>query len=207
MKIVTPSNRIEVLLENLLKSKWISEHENDLIVLTNPTHITKEFNTIINQFPMEIIMFVHNDVWLPPSFEEQFKKTLSEIPDYSWGMLGVAGVNKDLSNRGHLNSQGDIWGRELQSIEPIYTLDELLLIRNSYDHGIRFDENIKNHHLFGADYCLQCIDKGLQNYVGEMFVYHNSTGSVPDEKYNETAGYISEKWNHMKPFGTTSRYF
>jgi len=144
-------------------------------------------------------------VFIPDTFETQLESALLQLP-VCWGVLGVAGVDANLCNKGHLNSQGDIWGRELHSIVPVSTVDELLfIVNNQYD--IKFDERITNHHLFATDYCLQAIERNIPNFVSELFVYHNSSGSIPDSNYNLSADIISQKFHHLKPFGTTSRHF
>lgn len=193
--IVTASHNEQILIDNLMTSPIIEKYP--IITKKGWDNIPKAYNSIHQG---EITMFVHHDVYIPEAFEDAMLKALSELPD-TWGVIGSAGVrweDKRL-NIGYINDRHKNWGSELSKIEPVQTLDELLLIvnhKNLTRENIKFDEQFPQD-FYGADLCMQCKDKGLGVYVFPgAYVHHNSSRPVGGrtESFYESEKKFKAKW-------------
>jgi hypothetical protein len=161
------------------------------------------YNEAVKKCVEDIIIFVHQDVYLPWDFFPNLTVSIGKLCYADWGVLGVAGVlgamySYNVLDRGYLLLSNDI--------KPMFveTLDELLLVmKKSTCEKITFDENIPNHHLFGADICLQTMQHMMRNYVVDAYCEHNSTlVSLPPE-YSIAEEYMRKKWRFLLPIHTT----
>ena len=190
--IVVACSSATTLSDNLLKSFNIKEH--DLHIKFGFKKPCVAYNEAIDKCTEDIIIFVHQDVYLPGSFFEDLIISIGKLCYANWGVLGVAGMLEDkysynVCDRGNLLRSNDL--------KPAFveTLDELILIvkKSSFDK-IKFDEDIPNHHLFGTDLCLQAIKHGMRNYVIDAYCEHNSLllNELPED-YFITEEYIKNK--------------
>lgn len=200
--IVTASNNEQVLIDNLLTSPIADKYP--VITRTGFDNVPKAYNTAqVNG--AEIVMYVHNDVFIPADFEEYLEVTLQRLPE-NWAVLGVAGVQLSMGKRtihGNINDRGREWGAPIHDTKFVDTLDELLLIVNT-KHGLKFDERFPLD-FYGADICMQAHEQQLPVFVIPGYVHHNSKRPFG----NRTPGfYASEtvfavKWLHRLPIATT----
>jgi hypothetical protein len=199
--IVTACNNATVLINNLLKSPHIYEH--DLHIKFGFKKPCEAYNEAIKNCKEDIIIFVHQDVYLPESFFGDLTIAIGKLFYANWGVLGVAGKQSEYFSANVLDR-----GRLLKTndLKPslVDTLDELLLVvKKSSFNKISFDENIPNHHLFGTDLCLQAIKRDYNNYVIDAYCEHNSLLlSLPD-CYHVSEEYIKNKWELYLPIHTT----
>lgn len=127
----------------------------------------------------DVLVFIHQDVYLPPGWIEAFSAALAHLEqlDPSWGVLGVYGVTVAGRPRGWTYSTGlgRLLGQPFSVPQTVRTLDEMLLvIRRS--SGLRFSESLPGFHMYGTDICLEAERRGLKNCVIPAFALHNSKG-------------------------------
>jgi hypothetical protein len=200
--IVCCSHKHDVLVNNLFQSHEIFEH--DLHIKNGYTNICKAYNDALKKCYEDIIIFVHQDVYLPETFFKDLEMSLEQLANINWGILGAAGATSNriianLIDRNYLLKTYDSLPQEVS------TLDELILIIKKQSFNcLYFDENIKNHHLFGTDVCMQSKKNGMKNFVINAQCHHNSSLSyqIPKE-YFETETYIKEKWKEFLPIKNT----
>lgn len=201
--IICAVNKPKVFEENLFMSPGVFAHE--LIVQTKYTNICKAYNDAIQSSTSDILIFVHQDVYLPRLFFDQLKKSLEKLANVNWGVIGPAGRNCLGELKGNILDRAHLWGAPLDLPAPVQTLDELCLIlkRSTFDK-LAFDEKITNQHLFGTDICLQAESQGLQNFAVLAFCSHNSTQDyhLPKE-FKDTSNYIKTKWRAKLPIYST----
>lgn len=209
--IITAINDEKVCNDNLYSSPDIHSHE--LIALFGFNNVCRAYNIGMARASCDYVIFVHQDVYLPKGFFEQLDKSLTNIPDKNWGVLGVAGVsgliesktindvNHELNYVGHILNQNKDWGSPDNLPHIADTLDELLIILKNKSYI--FDEKIPNHHLFATDLCLQAEEQNKKNYVIQAFCHHNSKTSQLPANYEESKNYIRNKWAHKLPIFTT----
>lgn len=203
MTFVCATNKRDVLEKNFLSSPNIHCHE--LFIYDNPECICAVYNDAVQKATYDIICFTHQDIYMPITFHDNLKKSLNDLERVDWGVIGLAGGTYD----GHISAcicdRGRIFKTPDKKPAQVKTIDELMLIiKKSSFKNIKFDENIKNHHLFGTDICMQSIKSGMKNFVIDAYSYHNSCASfvLPDE-YFDTEKYIQEKWADYLPITTT----
>ena len=202
-EVICCTNDEEILNQNLLKSSFVNKHK--LTLKKGYTNICKAYNEALNDTAADILVFVHQDVFLPDTFEQHLNKAFEDLKFTDWGVLGVAGKTNEGYLVAHVRHSEDNFQIELGSYihTPIevQTIDELILITKN---NVRFDENMTSNHLFGTDLCLQMLDKGIKNYIIEAYCNHN-TRNTPSriDTFEQAKQYIEEKWKHIRPIHTT----
>jgi hypothetical protein len=62
--------------------------------------------------------------------------------------------------------------------------------------GLRFDEELGGFHLYGADICLQAMQRQMPNFSIDAPVNHLSGGNV-DDSFREVAKKFCHKWQNQ----------
>jgi len=216
--IFTASHKEDVLKNNLMKSKFINDHMDRLMIMRDHANVSQALNFAVDisgitftswpEFEPEFFIFVHNDVVLPDSFEDDLQTAILDLGGENWGVLGVAGARWDaILNRkeecGYINDRGREWGQKTGWTHKVQTVDELLLIVRN-DQRLRFDETLPQD-FYGADLCMQAHELGMSVKVFESFVHHNSTRPVGGRtpSFYESEKRFREKWAHKLPICTT----
>jgi len=199
--IVCATNDNEVLNKNLLASPCIIS--NDLILKLQYSSVSKAYNDAIREANQDVIIFVHQDVYLPITFHDQLNDSIKKLGNVDWGVLGVAGV-KGSQIFANVLDRGNILKSYDERPTEVRTLDELILIIKKYSFNkIKFDEKIPHHHLFGADICLQANQCGMNNYVVDAYCHHNSSLKILPDNYFDSENYMRKKWLNQLPINTT----
>ena len=130
--IVVAVNDVKVLQQNLCLSPGINSDNMQLIVKRNYRAASLAYNEAIEEADNEIIIFVHQDVYLPETWFAGLKKSLSyfEKEKISWGVLGCFGSRAGgAGGIGRVCTNGmGLHGREIDKPEPVETLDEIVLV-------------------------------------------------------------------------------
>jgi len=206
--IVCASNNDDILHKHLLSSPDIQKHE--LIIMKNYTCVCKAYNEAKHTCP--IVIFVHQDVFLPETFFDQLDVTVHVLENKNWGILSPAGIDFQKNRAGYICDRGNKWGKPEDLPRIMKTADELMLIiKKSTLDKISFDEKIPSHHLFGTDICLQAENIGLVNFGIHAYCHHTSSlpiaastkGLLP-ESFKESTKYIKNKWDSKLPIPTSS---
>jgi hypothetical protein len=183
-----------VLGKNILQSNWIEEF---------PVHIQKYYTNVpkaYNDVQVNgVVMYVHEDVYLPDTFREDLFTALKKAPD-DWGVLGVAGVsNRQI--KGYINDRGRLWGRPINKPVEVDTLDEMLLITRG---DLKFDEQFPLD-FYGADICMQARLQGRKCYVINAYCEHNSSRKFGERtpSFYESEKLFREKYINYLPIATT----
>lgn len=164
------------------------------------------YNEAIDHSENEYLVFLHQDVYLPPSWVSNLLYYLNKLnnKNINWGVIGIAGVNKNGEVVGRLWSQGI--NREINNgneIEKVYSLDEVVIVLRK-STGLRFDENLSGFHLYGTDIVMQSAQKEYDNFVIHLPVIHNDkTKYLLDFSYLKAYWYMRNKWYSFLPIPTT----
>lgn len=197
---VCASNNEKVLNENLLHNAWFTE--DPPIIQRGYTNIATAYNKA--EITMPVVVYVHNDVYLPADFWPDLFSALMNI-ESNWGVIGVAGVklvNGKKENFGNIIDRGRQWRYNLDKLPAeVQTVDELLFITKG---DIVFDENL-DLDFYAADACMQMIAKGRKNYVINATVHHNSTRPIGGrtESFYRCQEFFKNKWKDYLPIVTT----
>lgn len=201
-------NDLKVFSENLGKSSAWSL--NDHVLQKGFSNVSLAYNEAMKKNTNEILVFAHQDVYLPDSWFEFLEKALIELKGVDWGVLGVAGaslVNGKAQYIGHIQDRGAEWNKTNSEDLPkqVQTIDELLFVIKNNDSFI-FDEEIPSCDFYGADLCLQAMKQRKENYVVDAYLHHNSSrqrGKALPEGFYVSRKYMINKWKGFLPVATT----
>jgi GT2 family glycosyltransferase len=156
--------------------------------------------------------YVHQDVEILDSFFEQKIKQLFE----SRKDLGFVGVIGSLSNNnakslwfheGYHSCRGFAIQNKFQAINntiyngPAKLIDGLLMIT---DKKFNFPESLPLVHFLDAWMCNLASDLGLQNWITDILVNHNSSGETQSESFKNNLTRYRLKWFGFADFSQTT---
>jgi hypothetical protein len=201
-------NNMEILQKNLFLSPGLQDgHKHQVLIKENYPSASLAYNSAIDEAENEIIIFIHQDVYLPETWFSDISRCLSyfEEKKINWGVLGCFGSRKDaVGGLGKVYTTGlGLHGNELNEPELVETLDEIILIiRKSSE--LRFDSSLPHFHLYGADLCMSAKDSGMTNFAFQGFCIHNTNQllSLPKEFY-DCYYYLKRKWIKFLPMYTS----
>ena len=203
---VVAVNKRDILEKNFLASPCLLDpHSHQILLQRDFSSATAAYNDAIDKSVNDVIVFCHQDIFLPRPWISQLHQILERVntKDPEWGVLGCSGVTRDGRFRGHVYSLGvGIIGDPSEPAE-VQTLDEIvLIIRKS--SGLRFDDRLPHFHLYGADICLRAAMRGMKSYAISAFCVHNThqSYSLPSEFY-ECCEYMRRVWRKYLPIQTT----
>ena len=200
-------NNRELFETNFLASPGFQvSHEHQIIAQERFTSASKAYNDAIDRSSNDLIVFCHQDVFLPEGWLLELRRALErmEVLDPSWGVLGCYGETLADNGRGYVYSSGrGIMGRPFEDPAEVQTLDEIVLILRK-SSGLRFDESLPHFHLYGTDICLRAARRQMKNYAISAFCIHNTNQTLvlPSEFY-ECHGHIRQVWKDRLPIQTT----
>ncbi len=196
--LICACNDTKILRENLLASPFARQCQ--VIVQHNYTNVPLAYNEAMPQATGDILIFAHQDVYLPDTFETELKHALFCLGRTDWGVIGPAGQSA-MGGYGYVLDRGHPWGRHGRLPIEVDTLDELMLITHRGD--FRFDEAMPNHHLIGADLCMQARSKNKSRWAIRAYCSHNSKTRGTDPAFWDSAEYLMRKWPQFLPIFAT----
>ena len=206
ISFVIAVNDEQVLRTNALASPALRDgHLHEIILQRNFPSASLAYNAAMTNAGNDLIVFMHQDVYLPESWVEALHATVNflEVSGRNWGVLGCYGISLQGAPAGHLFSNG--LNRELGGpypTLPVQSLDEVILVLRK-SSGLRFDPKLPHFHLYGADICLQARQSGRENYVMSNFCVHNSLAIKRlSAEFWQCAEYLRVKWRHVLPVKT-----
>ncbi len=211
MHLICPMNDLDICKQNFLASPLIPRHRIHLVI--DPKNICQEINWAIRDLDVDMdryCILLHQDVYLPDDFEFHFEKALNEINvlDPNWAILGVAGgavLDTGCTALSYICECGVLIDSGMPFPYPMATLDECFLVLN-LKHGLRLDESLGSHHLFGTDLCLQARAMGLTSYLIGVPVHHNHReykNETAPQEYLDVASKLAVKWKVYLPIPTS----
>jgi hypothetical protein len=202
--IAAAVNDMQVLHRNLYRSPGLRPGtKNQLIIKRDFPSASLAYNSVIDEAENDIIVFAHQDVYLPATWFADLNRCLDSLTTHrlTWGVLGCFGSRRNAEGgvgRVYTNGLG-VHGKKISEPEPIETLDEIVLVLRK-SSGLRFDPSLPSFHLYGADLCLSARDQGLLSYAFQGFCIHNTNQllRLPRE-FGECYHYLRRKWKKFLP--------
>jgi len=117
----------------------------------------------------DYVIMCHQDLRVNPSWLSNIADRIKDlkVSNVNFGVLGIAGsslINNVDTDALYLDYIFAETVKYYGNYKEIQTLDELCLIVQK-DNDIRFDEkNFDHYHVYGADLCLQYLEKGFKNF-------------------------------------------
>ena len=202
--MISAVNNDRVLETSLLASPSIKS-ANEVILQRGFSTAAAAYNDGITKATTDLLVFVHQDVYLPEGWIESLSKSIEALSDREpdWGVLGVWGAIDSRRRTGFLYwTGGHGYERPLAGAKEVVTLDELVLIFRK-SSGLRFDEKLPGYHLYGADICMEARRRGRNSYVIPAFCIHNTTiGGLLPLEFWKCYLFMRRKWKDHLPIDT-----
>lgn len=171
------------------------------------TSAAAAYNVAIDQAENDLLIFVHQDVYLPRGWLATLQRTLDLLSnvDPNWGVLGVWGV-ADSSDEGtgflYCTANGRL-GSAFEGVREVSSLDEVLLIMRK-SSKLRFDDQLPGYHMYGTDICLEARRNGMKSYVIPALCIHNTNGyGMLPLQFWRSYFYMRKKWWSELPITTS----
>jgi len=176
---------------NLLRSTCVNDSFNQLITVENTANLSyanlsEAINAGLAQARHELLVVVHEDVYLPPEWQTCFEVSLQALEEHDprWGVVGTAGWTEEGKLVGHFrdphgsrNTFGDTKFMEVKRID-----EQVMVLRKSA--GLRPDPQLPSIHNIGRDLPLVAKANGLRTYVIDAQSIH---------KYADAEGNLIQK--------------
>lgn len=206
LHIVAAVNDEQILQNNLIRSPLIAESSADLSCYRGASSASEAYNKGIDETSSDIIVFAHQDVYLPGGWEKALSQAVRtiEMQDPDWAVIGAWGVDSHGEYVGHVWSSGlsRRLGRRLECPVETTCIDEFVIILRR-SSALRFDEALPGFHLYAADIVLSARAAGLKCYVADIPAIHNSR---PVQTYSGGDSiawhYMRKKWMKRLPVST-----
>lgn len=202
--IVVASNDDAVLQGNLLSSEITANEQTELLVQQKFDSAALAYNDGLMRARSDLVLFVHQDVYIPTSWQETFRQAIKNLQGRPWGVLGIIGKSREnrVIGRTWSTGIGKEIGCRILTPELAESLDELLIVVNKKT-GICFDERLPGFHLYGTDIVQTAKRSGWETYVINAPVIHNS---LPVKKlgsdFSLAYRYMQRKWHRKLPIPT-----
>ncbi|MBV8277705.1 MAG: hypothetical protein JO170_20925 [Verrucomicrobia bacterium] len=204
--VVSATNNEAVLNSCLLSSPDIQEAVTVMLQKGYSSAATA-YNVAIDQAESDLLIFVHQDVYLPRGWLASLQRALDLLSneDPNWGVLGVWGVS-DSSDDGtgflYCAANGRL-GNAFEGVREVSSLDEVLLIMRK-SSKLRFDNQLPGYHMYGTDICLQARRHGMKSYVIPALCIHNTNGyGMLPLQFWRSYFYMRKKWRSQLPIATS----
>jgi hypothetical protein len=203
--LIAATNNEQILKSCLLGSGEASKAK-EVLLQNGFSSAASAYNAALDQAQTDILVFAHQDVFLPPGWADQLQQAVEWFArnDPHWAVAGVWGVTESGARHGCVYCTGlqKKLGSEFTRPIQIRTLDELLLIVRK-SSGLRFDEGLSGFHMYGTDICLAAQRQGMKCYAISAFCIHNTNGygMLPWDFWKAFL-VMRRKWNAVLPIIT-----
>jgi len=203
LTIVACVNDEDQLRANLLHSPCLRGDRHQVLLFRGCTSAAAGLNAGIAQAEHELVVLVHQDVYLPKDWPARLFgqwRTAALRP----GTIGIAGVFGVLDRRVPFDSVGHVvHGDRLLTHRTLPSdvdgLDELLMVVPR-DTQLRVDASL-GWHLYGTDLALQAQQRGQRVVVLDALCQHNAKGRIP-ANYRDSERVFARKWRSLLPLHT-----
>jgi len=202
---VVNRNNLGIFERNFASSPCLEAIGSDRIIVQEGfPSATLSYNEALEKAPTDLVVFVHQDVFLPEGWLTALGESLKalEQSDPNWGVLGGWGVTNAGTQAGFLYSVGlGILGKPFTSPVAIDTLDEYFLVLRK-SSGLRFDSTLPHFHLYGTDICMAARRQLKMCYAIPAFAVHNTSYTPLPPEFFQGYWHIRKRWAAFMPIQT-----
>ena len=114
--IVAPVIDMTKFNDNLAKSAFFKKNKS--VIIKGFANVCEAQNKAMRTFDADYMLFIHEDIFLPDSFEEQLERSIKQlnVGFPNWYVAGPAGVrlkSGETKIYGHCQDRGTEWGHPL----------------------------------------------------------------------------------------------
>jgi len=206
LAVVAAVNDEASLARNLAASPILAEGRAEAHYVRGAPSASIAYNAGLDAVGVDIVIFAHQDVYLPASFEAGLRRaaaTLDRI-DPDWAVAGIVGIDEALTHAGRAWSSG--LGRAIDNARPepvrAHSIDEMVMVIRAAS-GLRFDPKLPHFHLYGTDIVQIARAAGLGAWILDLPVVHNSRFvSRLGLRFAAAYRHLQRKWRDRLPIRT-----
>lgn len=196
-------NSRAILHRCLTRSPDIVSERVELRTYEGYSSASAAYNAALDECGADILVFAHQDVFLPEGFIDRLHKGLIALDrlDPDWAVAGVVGADPAGRVMGRVWSSGHraIIGGSMPLPTKVETLDEMVVILR-VDSGLRFDEELPGFHVYAADIIQAAASVGRSTWVIDApAVHHSRPVRSLSGAYEEAWLYLRKKWWERLP--------
>lgn len=201
-------NNEDVLEQNTLASPILKKGQADVRIVRDAKSASIAYNEIIDTTTEDIIVFVHQDVYLPENWLSNLRNLIAglEQKNPNWAIIGSYGISRIMNEHcGYVwsSSLGRVLGEAMNTPEAAQGLDELLIVLKR-SSNLKFDEKLPNFHMYGTDIVQTAYENNFGAYIANLPVVHNDSFKEKlGQDYAESFNYMRKKWKRKLPIRTT----
>jgi hypothetical protein len=204
--LISAVNNERVLNSNLLDSPGMTT-ASEVLLQTDCASAALAYNRGIDRAQSDILVFAHQDVYLPQTWLPDLKNALVLLSktDPEWAVLGVWGITASGGCAGHVYCGGTMkqLGAPSNTVTEVMSLDEAVLILRK-SSGLRFDERLEGFHMYGTDICMEAQRQGMKCYAISAFCIHNTNGyNLLPREFWRNYFFMRNKWSSALPITTS----
>jgi hypothetical protein len=197
-----------ILQENLLSSPCLSsDSPHEVLLMRNCASAAEGYNRGIEVARNDIVVFVHQDVYLPSGWTARFLNQV-QLADEQIGNVAVLGLYgvcaapmRGRLSVGHVVDRNSLLRGSQQLPAVVDSLDELLLALRRPTQ-LRFDGRL-GFHFYGADICQSAKQSGQKAVAIDAPCFHNSLNTGVSWEFYRSGKQFAKKWRQMLPIHTT----
>ncbi|MEV8235658.1 glycosyltransferase [Rhodococcus sp. NPDC077669] len=206
IQVVAAVNDTRVLDFCLRRSPAIASGEVPLEIIQGCRRPAEAFNPRLQNASYKVLIFIHQDVYLPAPFFTRLLGQLNNLADDDpeWAVIGAVGIDSENKIYGQAWSSGSgkVVGVSCSGHHKVESLDEVLLAVRVAS-GVQFDDNFPGFHLYGTDLVQTAQRRGLNSYAVPMQIVHHSKRLANlAGSYRQTYKYCRRKWSNELPVPT-----
>jgi hypothetical protein len=163
-------------------------------------------NTAVDDTDADIVVLVHQDVYLPRGFVRQLHGSITTVEriDPAWAVLGQVGITRQrvVVGAAWSSGRGKIVGSAVATPVQVEALDEMILVVRRAS-GVRFDTDLPGFHMYGMDIVQTAQRLGMPSFVVPITAIHFSrpvTGL--GGAYSDAYRYLQRKYRSSLPIPT-----
>lgn len=208
ISFVVPVSDEEIFKKCFLSSPLLAENPGfQILVQRGFKSASLAFNDAIDRAASDIMVFAHQDVIFPSTWDKQFLARLEEVGSLGIpvGVVGCVGITHSGEPAGHIYRHDREFFPSLPLPAKVEAIDEMLISFHK-SSGLRFDPGLPTFSCYGAGICLEARSRNLENFVVDAPCFHqgkNIQGRLPRGEFQDRA-YIARKWNEYMPVRTLS---
>ncbi len=207
LTFIVPTSNPQIWGDYLLSSAiFQQEHPHQIIRLNNQNSAAEALANGLREAQNEIVVFVHQDVYLPEGWDRQFCQRILEVEAKygSFGMIGVNGASRrgrQAVLSGRIVDRQNIFAHPDPLPAQVDTVDDCLFaIHKSQYPGM---DSALGWYLYGADLATRYRVHQQGVYIVDALCYHNSERGVQEPPAYTASGHrLAALWPQLLPMVT-----
>ncbi|MDZ5146128.1 hypothetical protein [Microbacterium testaceum] len=204
--VVSPVNEPETLRRCLAASPDIASGRVRITTVDSAPSAVAVIADALQNLEAPIIIYAHQDVYLPSGFFETLAHQLDALDERApgWALVGAIGRDSAQNDHGEVWStdRGKVVGKPIVGPAAVDCVDECLIVLPKRSLAY-VDANVPHFHLYGVDIVQNAKEAGATSFALPMQIVHHAKPITSLAGGYATAHkYMRLKWRSRLPITT-----